>query len=258
VKPTLSRLVLDATRTPARYLLGLAGPRAGTPRRFLVLASARTGSELLASLLNAHPDVVCDSEILAEEVLWPRRLVEGGAVRARLKGARAYGFKLQLNQLRDEQRLGDPHAYLAGLAERGQRIYRLRRRNLLRQVLSFARMRQTVTHIPAGHAHPFPDPLTLDPAQVVEGLSYIDGLERFAEAMLASVPHMSLVYEDDLAELSAQQRTLDAIFDDLGVTRMGARPVLGRTSPARMREDLANFDEVAEVVGRTRFARFLE
>jgi LPS sulfotransferase NodH len=258
VKPTLSRLVLDATRAPTGYILGLAGPWAATPRRFLVLASARTGSELLASLLNAHPDLVCDSEILGDEVLWPRRLVEGRAVRARLRGARAYGFKLQLNQLRDVQRLGDPHTYLARLAERGHRIYRLRRRNLLRQVLSFARMRSSVTHVAAGQAHPFPDPLKVDPAQVVEGLSYTDGLERFADVVLVAVPHMSLVYEDDLADLTAQQRTLGAIFDDLGVARMEVRPVLGRTSPARMRDDVSNFDEVADVVGRTRFASFLE
>jgi hypothetical protein len=257
-KPTFRELIVDASRYPKRYLAGLAGAWLGAPNRFLVLCTSRTGSELLVSLLNAHPRIVCDSEILGHEVLFPRRFIEGRAVRARRDGARAYGFKLQVNQLQDVQRLGDPAAYLAGLHRRGHRIYRLRRRNLLKQVLSFARTKRSVTHLTVGETHPCPGPLEVDPADVLAGLTHTERLERVADHVLAGVPHTALVYEDDLADPPSQERTLNRMFDDLGVGRYEVRPTLLPTSPARVSDALTNYDAVAAAIGQTRFAQFLE
>ncbi|MEJ7582545.1 MAG: hypothetical protein WKF43_00370 [Acidimicrobiales bacterium] len=210
------------------------------------------------SMLNSHPQIVCDSELLAEEVLFPSRFVDGRAVRARREGARAYGFKLQLNQLQEVQRLGDPAAYLAGLHHRGHKIIRLRRRNLLKQVLSFARAKQSVTHVYRGESHPRPGGLEVDPGDVLAGLTYIESLEQLAERLLVDLPHTSLVYEDDLADRASQRRTLDRIFAELGVRRIEVEPLFVPTSPTRLIEAVVNYDALATAVGRTRFASFLE
>jgi len=257
-KPTFRELIVDASRCPKRYLAGFAGRWLGAPSRFLVLCTSRTGSELLVSLLNAHPEVVCDSEILAHEVLFPRRFIEGRAVRARRDGARAYGFKLQINQLHDVQRLGDPREYLAGLHTRGAKIYRLRRHNLLKQVLSFARAKWSVTHIARGETHPLPDKVTADPASLIAGLVHTESLERTADDLLLGIPHTTLFYEDDLADRPSQQRTVSRIFDELGVSAFETEPVLLATSPRRLRDALANYELIASVVGQTRFAKYLD
>jgi hypothetical protein len=257
-KPTFRALISDASRYRKRYLAGLAAPWLGTPIRFVVLCTARTGSELLVSLLDTHPQVKCDSQILSEEVLFPRRFIEGRAVRARYEGARAYGFKLHVNEITDVQRLGDAERYLGSLLRRGDQIYRLRRRNLLKQVLSFARASQSVYHLTAGEAHPCPGALELDPVDVLAGLTVTERQERLADHVLASLPHTTLVYEDDLADLPSQQRTLDRMFEQLGVSRFDVHPAIVPTSPGRMRDAVSNYDALAAVIGQTRFAKFLE
>jgi LPS sulfotransferase NodH len=257
-KPTFRELISDASKCPRRYLAGLAAPWLGTPIRFVVLCTARTGSELLVSLLDSHPQVKCDSQILADEVLFPRRFIEGRAVRARYEGARAYGFKLHVNEITDVQRLGDAEKYLRSLLRRGDKIYRLRRRNLLKQVLSFARATQSIYHLTVGAAHPRAGPLELDPADVLAGLIVTERLERLADHVLAGLTHTTLVYEDDLADLPSQQRTLDRMFEEMGVSRFEVHPAIVPTSPARIRDAVSNYDAVAAVIGQTRFAKFLE
>ena len=257
-KPTFRELISDASKCPKRYMAGLAGPWLGTPSRFVILCTSRTGSELLVSLLNSHPQVVCDSEILGHEVLFPRRFVEGRAVRARRDGARAYGFKLQVNQLLDVQRLGEPAAYLESLHRRGHKIYRLRRRNLLKQVLSFARTKRSGTHLAVGETHPLPGALEIDPAVLLAGLTHTESLERSSDNVLADIPHTALVYEHDLADRPSQQRTLDRMFEALRVSQLDVQPILAPTSPVRISDSLSNYEVVASVIGQTRFAKFLE
>jgi LPS sulfotransferase NodH len=258
MKPTFRALISDAAKSPKRYVAGLAAPWLGAPIRFVILCTSRTGSELLVSLLNAHPDVTCDSEILGEEVLFPRRFIEGRAVRARRDGSRAYGFKLQVNQLHDVQRLGDPAEYLAGLHRRGTRIYRLRRENLLKQVLSFTRAKWSVTHVTRGETHPRPGRLAPDPADLIAGLTHTESLEQLADEMLTGIPHTTLVYEHDLADRPSQQRTLDRMLETLGVRGLEVEPILVPTSPARICDAISNYDAVAAAIEQTRFAKFLE
>jgi hypothetical protein len=57
--------------------------------RFVIVTTGRTGSELLASLLNAHLKVVCESEILALWKRFPIQRILSRSVRPGLRG-RAY------------------------------------------------------------------------------------------------------------------------------------------------------------------------
>jgi hypothetical protein len=258
-KPAIRKLVLEACRSPRRYLAGLVGPWLGAPVRFMVLSTPRTGSELLVLLLDAHPKIKCDSQILAQEVLFPRSFVEGRAVRARFEGAHAYGFKLRVGDIGDVQRLGDAQAFLADFARRGHKIFRLRRRNLLKQVLSFARAKQSsVHHVSVGETRALPDRLEVDPADVLTGLVLTERAERLVDQTLGDVPHTRLVYEDHLADPEAQQRTLDRIFRELGVGSFTILPRLVVTSPTHMRDAILNYEAVAAAVRETRFASYLE
>ena len=52
------------------------------PRRFVILTSGRSGSELLASLLDAHPAIVSEGEILQRPRRYPTAYLRGHALRA--------------------------------------------------------------------------------------------------------------------------------------------------------------------------------
>src|SRR4051794_23968029 len=123
--------------------------------RFVVVSPMRAGSELLVSLLNSHPRIVCESEILRTRHprLSPERYVDARSVMARVRHRRtlAFGFKLQAADLEtmamptdesgrvDAGNTADARAVADELAARGWRFIALERRNLLHQAMSWWR-----------------------------------------------------------------------------------------------------------------------
>jgi len=102
--------------------------------RFVLFARGRSGTTLLLSMLNAHPAVEADGEILRRRALCPLQLVKQCEAQTQ---ASVYGFKLLSYQLRSLQtHLPDRRAFLEALVEQGYRVLYLRRQNLLRHALS--------------------------------------------------------------------------------------------------------------------------
>src|SRR4051812_32577202 len=122
----------------AYLALGFLGSVLSPGRRFTILAPARSGSELLVSLLNSHPDIRCDGELCKYAREHPARFVDGHAVKARLRGVPAYGWKLGVTSLLYAQdRYGGAENWLQREVERGRHIVFLWRRNLVNQAVSF-------------------------------------------------------------------------------------------------------------------------
>ena len=59
--------------------------------KFLIIARARSGTTLLTNLLDAHPDVTCDREVLAKRVRAPQAYLNALAGKSSTK---AYGLSL--------------------------------------------------------------------------------------------------------------------------------------------------------------------
>src|SRR3954454_23494887 len=79
--------------------LRVAGPRV----RFVIFAAPRSGTSLLTSILDGHPDIRCEGELLRARM--PRvhavRFVDGHAVRTRLRDrASVYGWKATAGQVK--------------------------------------------------------------------------------------------------------------------------------------------------------------
>ena len=247
-------------RHAACYGLSLASPLVGPHRRFVLFGTGRVGSELLMSLLDSHPEIVCDGEILTDErLLMPERFVEWRALLAVRRRARAYGFKVLTSQIRKNPHLPSPAAMFERLARRGDLIILMRRRNLLHVAVSFIEAELTAWHHKATDhtSAPATGPITVSPVTVLCALNALTESDRWNEEILAGLDHMTIVYEDDLQDAGQQRQTVDAIVERLGLT---ARPVssdLVRVSPRRLEDRLANFDEVASLIARTEFAHFL-
>ncbi len=222
--------------------------------RFVIVTTGRTGSELLVSLLDSHPRIVCDSEVLSIPRAHPRRLVLRRSTRARARGC-AYGFKL----VAEHARLQGPHdrsAFLRGFAERGFRIILLKRRDLLQQVVSSARGIET------GHHHRQRDraeftPMRVDPVAVLCSLAWFEDGITFIRSALAGVPMLELTYEDDLLEPEQQQRAAERVCEFLGVSPAPVKTDLVKLAPRSLTDQLENFDEVAALLAQTRFASLL-
>ena len=128
--------------------------------RFLVLSGPRTGSTLLTSSLNSHPDVVCFSEVFnftsdyipfnvegydnynLRDLKWrgedPYGFLEERVFSGHPKSVRAAGLKILYGQF-----FGFAGLQEAIVADSDIRIVRLKRRNILRTLVSQKRAEQT-------------------------------------------------------------------------------------------------------------------
>jgi LPS sulfotransferase NodH len=248
------------TRHAACYALSLVAPLVGPRRRFVLFGTGRVGSELLMSLLDSHPDIVCDGEILTDErMLLPQRFIEWRALYSAHQRPQAFGFKVLTSQIRKNPHLPSPEGMFTRMARRGDLIIHMRRRNLLHVAVSFIEAELTAWHHKSGHlaAGPSRGPITVDPVTVLSALNALTESDRWNAEILAGLDHMTIVYEDDLQDLAHQRRTVDSIVSRLGLTPHPVSSDLVRVSPRRLQERLANFDEVASLIGNTEFAPYL-
>jgi hypothetical protein len=76
--------------------------------------------------------------------------------------------------------------------------------------------------------------------------------------VLRDLPHVRVIYENDLLTGDHHQRTVDRLFDYLGVPRVQVETKLRRTSSDRLSDMIENYAQVSDVIGRTEYAEFLE
>lgn len=187
------------------------------PVRFVIFAQGRTGSTLLTSTLDTHPQITCLDEILGQPRAMPQRFVENAA---RGSGARAFGFHVKIYQLTCWQRVDDVGGWLAAMRRRGWKILYLRREHLLRHVVSnvFAEAAGTYHHRD-GTKTARPERITLPVERLRQG---IDGRRRNLAAERAALAALRR-----LGGLRARHRAARAAGEDLradpGVPRRGAR-----------------------------------
>lgn len=223
--------------------------------RFVILTSGRTGSELLVSLLAAHPAIACDGELLAIRRLRPRALLDSRAAVAGVRGARAWGFKLLRSHLL-LQSADDPAAQIRDLQARGYRMIRLERRDLLQQAVSFVRAAGGRYHHRRGDGSRH-EPIAVDPATVIATMVVLEDAVRFDGGVLAGTAHLELVYEEDLIGPERQQATADAVAGLLGLPSHPVSSDLVKITPRRTSELVTNYDELATALAATRFAPWL-
>jgi LPS sulfotransferase NodH len=243
---------------PARLLAG-ARSYAAAPlfrwrapgRRFVILTTARTGSELLVELLDSHPDIRCDSEILARPPRAPGRYVRSRAVQQGAR-ARAYGFKLMAHHVQPGfySSLGD---FVAELRAADFTVVVLRRQRLLDQALSFLAATQIGYH-PRRADGVAVDRLAVDAADLVFALVLLEQHRAALEAAIEGVAHHALSYEDDLGDPAAQQATVDRLCDRLGVPHAGVTSDLVRPAPGGLAGRVADPAALAAALRATRFA----
>lgn len=231
--------------------LRLASP--ARPRvRFVIFAQGRTGTWLLHDMLNAHPQITCDKEILQPRRLAPYAFVEGSSRRTKS----VYGFHVQIRQLLEVQHL-DPAAFLRRMDADGWRILYVRRQNILRQSISsmVARQRQ-LWHTTN------PDELTqrrftLD---LDELMAWLDRRQRYLAqeaAALQGLPHLPLVYEEDLMAAARHQATMARIFAFLDVAIIPVAARTQRLGSDCLADTVENYQELVERVAASPYGGFL-
>jgi LPS sulfotransferase NodH len=229
------------------------------PVKFIVLAHFRSGSGLLCDLLNMHPEIHCDYEIL-DPFLASRMKPEFVLLFMKSLAARsdapAYGCNIKLDQLQKVH--PDPAVFLRDRHAEDWRFVYLRRRNLLRAALSnFIAARRQRYSVAKDDADAI-EKTQIDCAELVNLLAWYQRIADDEAEALAGIAHLPLLYEDDLLDAARHQPALDRVFAFLGLASAPVAAKSARTSADDMAAYVANYDAVVDVVARTPYARYLD
>jgi LPS sulfotransferase NodH len=197
--------------------------------RFVIFSMGRTGSTLLANLLNSHPQIACDGEIFTPS-RWPRKLrpiarfwqrhpfpyLAYRRVRTFLRNHKTiYGFKLHTKP--DGSQLSDPGGFLHAAVQGGWKIIHLQRRFLFDQVISGTVAWQTGRYFGNQSKDEPHVVVTISPTTFRLSLQKSHRANEFNRTILADLPHLALTYEDELSDPAVWGTTVANICNYLEV-----------------------------------------
>lgn len=234
------------------------------PRRFVVLAAPRTGSNWLCSMLGSHPDILCHHELFNPAGIHAALSWRGGAVDvesalgtqaerdraplaflarvwSRTEGRRAVGFKLNRGQ--------NEAAFAAVLADRGVRKILLRRDNRLKTFVS-ERIAARTGLWESYPGSPQSDWQVRIRVDLDELRRHIDENRAYYDSLTAEIDGQDVLavrYEDLVSSSEAWR----PVFGFLGVGAAELHAETRKQNATDLREIILNFDEVAAALRGT-------
>lgn len=259
-KKARAQIPLHSVFLYCKYMNSLMDGRLIHPKtKFVIFGQGRTGSTLLTSLLNSHSEITCEGEILAGRVLNPLLYV---TYRSRIQSASdVYGFKVKIYQLTHTQKLylNDVINFFQKLSEDKWQIIYLRRENLLRHAISNMIVENT------GLYHRFSDnrvfwnkKIHVDYQQLLISMEKREKFQEAESCVLKHIDYVPLVYEKDLLDVDAQQKTVDMLCDLIGISRCPAQTNLVRINIGKLSNIVHNYQEIQAKIEQTRFSQFLD
>lgn len=216
----------------------LRHPRART--RFCIFGQGRSGSTLMTTLLNSHPEIRCEDELLRR----PRLRAPGYLDCASRGPEPAFGFHLKPYHLTRFQRIDDLGGFLRGLSAAGWRIVHLVRRDVIAHAFSSDYAHHHGWHRRNGGDGPEPGSIAVDPAAFVRRVRKRQDWRAREMAALAGLDPFTVVYEDHLSLPEAREMRLGELQSWLGVGRHGLVSPLRKSVRGSPWESMRNPDEV--------------
>jgi hypothetical protein len=101
------------------------------------------------------------------------------------------------------------------------------------------------------------EPATIAPADLINVLERAETWKARLDGIVEGLPQIRLVYEDDLADASTHQATVDRLCATLGLPSAPVTTNLVRVTPGSMSDRVTNYDEIVDALARSRFAELL-
>lgn len=227
--------------------------------RFAIVNLGRTGSTLLVDLLHSHPAIECDGEVLNDifwqgwrrPLLWVTRAWPSPYLDRRAgRAARpVYGFKLKTGG-----QVYHLHTTLRNLQHRGWRLIYLHRRDTLQQTFSWS-----VAQVSGRWQRRIGQPsralemVTLNVDEFMRNLGTCIADHVSLAAIMHDLPHLPLVYEDDLQCSDQWPATSERVCAWLGVAPLPLTSQVVKTWDRSYRKVVTNYDEIITAVARSSF-----
>jgi hypothetical protein len=241
--------------------------QASYPDKFILLCHARTGSALFGSLLASHPAIYWAGEDFKRDQRWQglkgilhplvwRYPVYYLDYQARRYGRPVYGCKLAPSYVQNIT------ATIAHLHRRGWLIVHLWRRNKFQEALSVLVARRTGRYqrrvaLQEATAPLLAPTLEIEPGQLLDRIGRLIQRTEREQRALVNVPHLEVVYDDDLADSAGWDDAAGRVFDALGLARHSVTTRIQKTWDRPYSDIVVNYAELVQAVRESRYAFLL-
>lgn len=233
-------------------------PRGHPPGKFVVFGQGRSGSSLLLDLVGSHPEVYCEAEIFHggahSKLISPWRYLNS---RAALSPRSTYGCQLKIYQMTDDQGIEDVRGFLIDMLDAGWKIVFLTRKDLFRKALSLVVAEARGQFLDLKSGKPSLGSMRIDPNRLLEVMRERGAADEEERRVLSGLPHLTVVYEEDLLDGTHHQTTCDRVLAFLGLDPVSVETEFRRTSRDRFRDYVENFDEIRDAIAATEMASAL-
>jgi len=231
-------------------------------KKFLIYTRGRTGSTVLTDLLNSHPEMFCDYEIFntlnnGSPVRYPLKYIDSCSKRATLNKKSVYGFKVKVEQLKNEHNYKNINGLFKSLIEKGWKIIYLNRTNIFYLTISGMISNQSnIFHMKKAEELELKK-INIDCQLLLGIMNYYEELDRLEEESLKSLHHIRLNYEEDLLDNSKHQSTSNKVFEYIGIENFPVNTKLKKIIPENLENIILNYGEVYNFVSKTKFSNYL-
>ncbi len=220
--------------------------------RFVIFGLGRSGSTLLKQLLDSHPEIQCEGELLnpADKYVANPLLIKliyrfpypFFALRSLLSKKHVYGFTLLFYQY------SSPEKLIAKLIKKNWKVIRIYRENSLDQSLSHLVAEKTkIWHRYDGLEMQTPQ-LTIPPEELENRLKIVTSNKKNENKLFEKFKHFKVVYEDDLKNQGDWPETTRKIFDYLGVNPAPVSATIQKTYARPYAEMIENYEELLKII----------
>lgn len=234
-------------------LLSALGHRNFT--RFIILSRSRTGSNLLLSLLNSHPNVIAEWEIFAQLNGQSHREILARAYGRQPRRVRAKGFKFFYYHPLDDE---SGTLWTDLVADEAIRVLHLKRRNILRTLISRKIAgQQDVWASTADKAVATPPrkAVSFTVEELVKGFAETRAWEQKGDRDFRHHPLLTVAYED-LTGAPAETLAQSQAF--LGLPPVALTTDMKKQNPERLTDLVTNYAELKQAFAGSEWQAFFE
>lgn len=215
---------------------------------FVIFGQGRSGSNLLRTLINSHPNLHCARELFNHKRIGRKYLVLRYFIRyfpyiyvlsnRKNAGVEVYGFKLFVFQLKQVD------TFIDSLHNKGWKFIHIKRENTLKQVFSGAVGKITGKYVRKNQSPAPTETYSLQPAEIVKDLKRRKNIMDKEISILNTIPHLTITYEADLKNQENWQQTCNRIYKFLGLNPVEVSSQNLVSDPRSDSERIENFDEI--------------
>jgi len=230
--------------------------------KFFIFGQGRSGSNLLVDLLNSHPDIYCDRELLNNFRVARKNKVFRVLIKLfpyqyikyylNKNPGKIYGFKLMIYQLMGYKKIQKK------LFDQKWKIIHIKRDDVLQQTFSAIIAEKSGKYLRTNNDDEDKNIFNIEPRRVFDGILYrTRDLER-EKNILKDLKFLEINYEKDLANSNKWKETTERVFKFLGTYPVDISSSTLKTNSVANEKRISNYEEIMEYLKETQFSHLVK